>query len=202
MVISVQSGVGRIVVWQAMINQGIYTKFTLAIQSFTGLAPSMEWQISANTLEGMVMKIRNLVVAALVLSAGLAMAKPYGDPGHKRGYERGDVMQQLEALALSAEQKDAIKEVFQSSKSGRKALRSEKRALFKQLHAQGQEGLTPAEIDRLSAEFGRLSAEGMRQRLSIKTSVAQILTAEQRQQWQKQQQEKREERRGHWREQR
>lgn len=148
------------------------------------------------------MKIRNCVVAALVLSAGLAMAKPYGDSGHKRGYERGDVMQQLEALALSAEQKDAIKEVFQSSKSGRKALRSEKRALFKELHAQGQEGLTPAEIDRLSAEFGRLSAEGMRQRLSIKTSVAQILTAEQRQQWQKQQQEKREERREHWREQR
>ena len=166
----------------------------------------MKWQIYANTLEGIAMKIRNFVLAALVLSAGLTVAKPYGGEDSGRDRHRGDPMQQLEALALSSEQKEAIKEVFQSSKSGRKALRSEKRALFKKLHAQNKEGLTPDEIDRLSAEYGRLSAEGMRQRLSIKTSVAQILTAEQRQQWQKQQQEKREarreERREHWREQR
>lgn len=135
------------------------------------------------------MKYRYLMLAALMLCTTLVSAKPFGGGGHDR--ER--MMEQFEALDLSKEQKSAIKDVFQASKESRKALWSEKRTLFKQLHGQTAESLTPAEIDRLSAEFGRLSTEGMRQRLEMKAAFARILTPEQRQQWQAQREAHREE---------
>ncbi|MFT5574567.1 MAG: Spy/CpxP family protein refolding chaperone [Bermanella sp.] len=140
-----------------------------------------------------VMQHRNLlVVAALVLFASDTFAKPFGGAGHHRGQGREQVMEQLEVLELSQEKKSAIGELFQASKSARKTLSGEKHKLFKQLHAQDADSLTPAQIDKMSAEFGRISAQGMRQRLEVKAALAQILTPQQRQQWQQHRKERRE----------
>ncbi len=131
---------------------------------------------------------------ALVVFASVALAKPYGgmeDSPRERGAH--PPMEQLEALGLSAEQKAAIEELRTTFKAARKSLASERRALFKQLHDRDIQGLSVSDIDSLSAEFGRISAQGMRQRLEMKVAVAQILTPEQQAKMAELRQRKREE---------
>lgn len=141
------------------------------------------------------MQYRNLIMAAaLTVFASGTFAKPDGgSPDKGRGYHREQMMEQFAALELSEKQKTDIKHVFKASHSERKILRREKRDLFKQLHQQDVASLTPEQIDHLSAEFGRVSAEGMRQRLNTKAAVAQILTPAQRELWQAQRQQHRQE---------
>ena len=124
------------------------------------------------------MRFNNLILAAtLLVFASSGFARPdASSAGKGKGHHREQVMEQFEALNLSAEQKSEIKQVFKASRAERKALSRDKRELFKQMHQGDVEKLTPEQIDRLSAEYGRVSAAGMKQKLSTKISNRQQLT--------------------------
>ncbi len=132
-----------------------------------------------------------LVLAGVLASSALVIAKPFGGHHHSP-------MAQLEQLDLSDSQSDAIEQIFDQARDQGKSLRKEHRALFKKMDSVAKAALTAADIDSLSQEFGRLSAEKMRQKLSTGAAVAKVLTAQQLAQWDALRDAQRKERREQW----
>ena len=126
-----------------------------------------------------------LLVGALVLVSTLALE---------------NLRENLEKLNLDAQQSASLDQILAEARESGKALRQERRGLYKKMRAIDYSALTEQEVQMLSDEAGRLAAQQMRQKLSTKSAVAKVLTTDQLAQWETIKKTERDARKERWEE--
>jgi len=106
--------------------------------------------------------------------------KAMGRQGMRRGAMRGNLERMSQQLNLTATQKEKARTIFSSARQSSQPIREQLRANHEKLTAAAKANKSPAEIQKLSNEQGRLLGQLVAIRTEARAKFYRILTPDQR----------------------